>query len=541
MRYSLVEIGICFCLQLIAGCVVNPTISGAGGQTTNGITVAVVYPGGKVGAGIPVRVRPAGYLAETSGTANVPSGSVVNGITDKDGVFKVDSLGKGSYIVEVNDSHGFAVAFKHHTLDSGGIFDAGTDTLGLTGVVRGFVPPDEQNGKSWYVQIYGLERITPVDRSSGAFTFTDLPAGNYTFRRISSDSTVAPIDIPDIQVRSNDTTTIPAYTAWRYKTTLTLNTTVSGADVQGNVLDFPVLIRLTPSNFNFLQAKGNGEDIRFTKMDGTQLPYEIERWDSLGSNAEIWVKIDTVYGNTINQQIEMYWGAPATSSISNGPAVFDTANGFTAVWHLNNDCSDVTSGKHGGTNFGATDTAGIIGGAKKFNGNSYIEVPGLLDEPQSITLSAWVHLDSAVGYGQEIISLGDAVAIRADQNAPDGTAGFFCSKVSGSDTTHVLTNTKAYISKTGWRYLAYTVDAALHVQSMYIDGIFQCSTNDINPIHYSGLGTNTILGTHGNKKPLSNVFGCIDEAAVCHVARSADWIKLCYMNQKELDALVVFK
>ena len=538
MRYSLIEIGICFCLQLIAGCAVNPTISGAGGQTTNGITVAVVYPGGKAGAGIPVRVRPSGYLAEASGITNVTSGSVVNGMTDAAGMFKVDSIEKGSYIVEVNDRHGFAVAFERHTLDSGALFDAGTDTLGLTGVVRGRVSPDEQNGKSWYVQIYGLERIASVDRSSGAFIFTDLPAGNYTFRRISSDSTVAPIDIPNIPVRSNDTTEIPTFTTWRYKTTLTLNTTVSGANVQGNVLDFPVLIRLTSVNFTFLQAKGNGEDIRFTKMDGSQLPYEIERWDSLGGNAEIWVKIDTVYGNNANQHIEMYWGAPAASSISNGSEVFDTANGFSAVWHLNNDYGDATSGKHNGTSIGATDSAGIIGGAQKFDGSSYIQVPGLLGEPQSITLSAWVHLDSAVRYGQEIVSLGDEVAIRADQNAPDGTAGFFCSKVSGSDTVHVFSNTGVVISKTGWRYLVYTIDAARHVQSMYIDGISQCSTNDTNPIDYSGLGPNTILGAHGNKKTQSYAFGCIDEARVCRVARSTDWIKLCYMNQNEHDALV---
>ena len=110
--------------------------------------------------------------------------------------------------------------------------------------------------------------------------------------------------------------------------------------------------------------------------------------------------------------------------------------------------------------------------------------------------------------------------------------------MSASDTVFVFTNTGAFISKTGWRYLVYTVDGARHVQSMYIDGIFQCSTNDINPINYSGLGPNTFLGTHGNKKTASYAFGCIDEARVCRVARSADWIKLCYMNQKQQDALV---
>lgn len=35
--------------------------------------------------------------------------------------------------------------------------------------------------------------------------------------------------------------------------------------------------------------------------------------------------------------------------------------------------------------------------------------------------------------------------------------------------------------------------------------------------------------------------GGIDEMVVAYSARSADWVKLCYMNQKTSDALVVFK
>ena len=62
--------------------------------------------------------------------------------------------------------------------------------------------------------------------------------------------------------------------------------------------------------------------------------------------------------------------------------------------------------------------SGIIGGAKKFDGSSYMQVPGLLGTPQSITLSAWVHLDSTIGFSQDIVSLGDAVAIRADRDSP---------------------------------------------------------------------------------------------------------------------------
>jgi hypothetical protein len=35
--------------------------------------------------------------------------------------------------------------------------------------------------------------------------------------------------------------------------------------------------------------------------------------------------------------------------------------------------------------------------------------------------------------------------------------------------------------------------------------------------------------------------GMIDEIRISNVAYGPDWIKLCYMNQKAQDALVVFK
>jgi hypothetical protein len=47
------------------------------------------------------------------------------------------------------------------------------------------------------------------------------------------------------------------YADWDYRANITLNTTTSGADVGGNVYDYPVLVRLNPSNFDFSQSKDN--------------------------------------------------------------------------------------------------------------------------------------------------------------------------------------------------------------------------------------------------------------------------------------------
>ncbi|MBD3322312.1 MAG: DUF2341 domain-containing protein, partial [Chitinivibrionales bacterium] len=130
------------------------------------------------------------------------------------------------------------------------------------------------------------------------------------------------------------------YENWAYSKTLYLNTTSSGANVSQDINNFPVLIRLNASNFNFLQAKGNGDDIRFSKSDNqTAISYEIERWDSANQVAEIWVKIDTVFGNSNIQNFEMYWGNASASSQSNGAAVFSSSYDYEGVWHLDEDGS----------------------------------------------------------------------------------------------------------------------------------------------------------------------------------------------------------
>jgi len=50
-----------------------------------------------------------------------------------------------------------------------------------------------------------------------------------------------------------------------------------------------------------------------------------------------------------------------------------------------------------------------------------------------------------------------------------------------------------------------------------------------------------LIGKHGNGKNNFNFIGKVDEARVSKNILSADWILLCYMNQKEKDAVVSFQ
>ncbi|MGE5392706.1 MAG: DUF2341 domain-containing protein, partial [Candidatus Saccharibacteria bacterium] len=50
-----------------------------------------------------------------------------------------------------------------------------------------------------------------------------------------------------------------------------------------NLTDFPVMVSLDSTTINYAKTHNNGSDIRFIDPDGTQLKYEIEKWDTSGT------------------------------------------------------------------------------------------------------------------------------------------------------------------------------------------------------------------------------------------------------------------
>jgi hypothetical protein len=355
-----------------------------------------------------------------------------------------------------------------------------------------------------------------------------------------TNSDVSKVIRYNVLVIPGDTVTI-AQPDWTYSKRIHLNTSASGANVAGSVYNFPVLIRLTAAAFNFTQAKTNGADIRFSKQDNTPLPCEIERWDPVNGLAEMWVKVDTIYGADSMQSLIMYWGNANAADNSNGAAVFDTAAGFAGVWHLGetgDSIHDATGDAFNGKNSGSTAAAGIIGDSRKFANGNYIKISGLLKSPSNVTLSAWVRYDTA-SRGQDVFSIGDAVLIRLDDSINGmGTIGSYHNDSMVNDSNYANVSSRRFLAKTGWHHLAYSINSATQTQTFYIDGAPYAISHDINPIYYAGLGADTYIGKHGNGKTIFNFTGQVDEVRVNHISVSADWIRLCFMNQEEQDALV---
>ena len=148
--------------------------------------------------------------------------------------------------------------------------------------------------------------------------------------------------------------TVQTYLAWSNSASFYVLTTTNGAYLPASALEtnFPILLRLNATSFNFSQAQSTGADIRFTTASGMGLPYEIEQWDAVNKTASIWVLLPSIRGNT-NQQLVMYWGNPTAGSQSSGTSVFNAANGFCCVMHMNGNVLDST-GSTAPVNNGAT-------------------------------------------------------------------------------------------------------------------------------------------------------------------------------------------
>ena len=532
----------------MSGCGRSP-VAGGTTDTGNSRVAATIYKndGSRV-KGASVTLRSKNFLSVVSG-AGMQKDLVraKETFTDDSGYFEIDSIESGDYFIEVNDrlfSAALLTATVSGMANSSMFF---TDTLRPYAGITGNTSPPSGPSVKMYLLAFGLERRILID-STGHFEIKDLPSGTLRFRIVSQDAFFNPIDIDSIVIAPGKIDTVP-FAGWGHSTGIFLNTTASGADIMGLVTHFPILVRLTSSNFNFPEAKTNGYDIRFAKSDNAQLSYEIERWDAVNQQAEIWVKMDTVYGNDSTHFITMYWGNPSAPGVSNAEGVFDTASGFQGVWHLNEagnaTAYDATGNHYNGTPQGMaalSSVPGVIGLSRQFDGtSSYFAMPNTanstlnLPENGYYTVSAWANTNFLEAKYQGIVYKSNwqyGLQIHSDS-----TWEFFEYKDGqGWESTSDPAIAGSWYNITGVR-------AGIH-QYLYVNGVCVDSIIVVGAMTNPRITNMDLQIGHcqdGGLEPDRFFNGKIDEVRIANIALNADWIKLCYMNQRADDKLVVFK
>jgi len=532
-------------ILLFIGCTIDLQNAGTVTDTGNATVISsFINNDGTIAVNTIVMLTPAAFNVETDS-----AGSVQTRITDAQGTCMFTRVAKGTYSLEaVHGQIGTRTMISNfQVIADSGIFITPTDTLRIPGSIKVEIP-DDADRTTGYVFIPGTHYAQPWPATGDYAVIDSVPAVTLPSIWYGDKIGLLPKVIRyAVKIVSNKQTVI-AMPAWRYARTLVLNTAVSGADVAADVYNFPVLIRLTGSTFIFSQAHNGGADIRFMKSDTTPLAHEIEQWDSSGSKAVVWVRVDTMYGNNATQSITMLWGNSSAVSESNSAAVFDTINGFQGVWHLGQaggtTAIDATANKYDGTPYNMSSSSlvpGQIGDCQKFSGDSsYFTMNGTASSKLNFekdgiySVSAWVYADTFDLKKHAIITKGDNQYSLEHLDSKEWEFAEY-KDLTGWEATRSNADMKTWTHVAGVRVGAK--------QYLFINGICTDSSFEMYPdTDPRNTGFDVMIG---RTKTLTNDYtlffkGKIDEVRITNTTPGNDWFRLCYMNQKEQDALVKF-
>lgn len=538
MRMVLVAFTV-VCLGNVCRCT---TSSGPGGtdfpNTRTAVVGKIINEDGTAGSSTIIHLIPVDYnpLRITQ--------SILHDTTDNNGNFSLPVEGEGTFNLQaVHIANGTRLMVRTIAVrEDRDTVQVGENMLDEPGTMIIDIP-ESATATGGYIYIIGSKFALPVEKGQKYVVLDSIPKGTVPaiyFTEAESEEPLSIIIEDSVAVSAGDTTLVAPKKGDRFLK-LVLNTTVSGADVSEDVYNFPVAIRFSSLPVDMNEMAENGSDIVLTDSNMDILPFEIEIWDPQNGEALVWVRVDTIFGNTISQYLYLFWGSEQQEPVETGESVFDTAQGFSAVWHLNEGCIDATGNKYNGEKTDqVSDTIGILGGSQQFYGADSIVIPGLLNRPSTVTLSAWAKLDSTVEKGAEVVSIGDAVLIRMDDYwGEKGCQGSYFSYPDSVDTmTHAYLGSGQIFAETGWHFFTYIFDGENMIHAFYIDGEFCCEQKVTVPIHYGNIGKNIVIGYHGNGKEFWPFVGSIDEVRVADRVREASWIRLCYMNQRAEDRLL---
>lgn len=320
---------------------------------------------------------------------------------------------------------------------------------------------------------------------------------------------------------------------WGYRKKISIDhTKVSGT---ADLIDFPVLI--TASGDADLQAhtRVDGNDILFTKADGTtKLPHEMEKYIQGTGTLVAWVKIPAL-SPTADTDIYMYYGNSSSSAQQQSSGVWD--NNYVGVWHLGESSGthfDSTINNNDSNSVAVTQQGTAVGkadGADEFNGTSdqiHINDNSSFNFSNAVTVEAWVKPAGTIdgtkdrqiaGKYQNAYSLS---ATRTISSTP-----IFEVYVNGG-----FRNVKgtANLPTGSWTYTVGTYDSTDRAIKLFVNGLVNQTTNLTGFASYA-LGMANSTFRIGRFYSSGYFQGTIDEVRVSKIKRSADWIATQYNNQ----------
>lgn len=305
---------------------------------------------------------------------------------------------------------------------------------------------------------------------------------------------------------------------WEYRRQIDLDTTAKGADIQEQLNDIPVLIRLHAGNFNFANAKPDGSDLRFMAEDNeTQLKHQIDSFDAVDEVALIWVKAPMIAGAG-QSKIYLYYGNEKAVDSQDPAGTF--ANKYGMVMHLGEAegaPKDATANKNNAGSFaGGQAQPSVIGNGMAFYGGvDKMVIPSTpsLNMTEGFTFSGWLRVNQPQKDGY-LFFRGEK-----DSSVIIGVAETTLYAQVGNNGATVRTPATATLTPATWHHIAVTAKPGGKL-TVYIDG--QAVAEAPLPGSLPALNSDIVLGasaTDGN-----HFAGDLDEIGLSTTPRSAAWI-----------------
>lgn len=339
--------------------------------------------------------------------------------------------------------------------------------------------------------------------------------------------------------------------SWQYRRKLTIDNSAQAE----NLANFPLLVTLSASNFDFSKVRSDGGDIRFTDSNGTTLlSYEIEEWDAVGQKAVIWVKVPQIDSSSDTDSIFLYYGNSGATSAASATNVWDS--NYLYTFHLNeaytngatDAVKDSTATPRNGTatGFNGTSTSGtnlpsIIGDGVFFDGvNDSITIPSVGGGKNisvgaantSYTVEVWYKWDGDTVNDKWLVTDGQLFWGFGDVAYALVVSSGYGSFMTASDNSIIsFSNTPEVLSTTEWTYLVGVRDANDDSLKLYLNGqLVDTDADGTTAIDISSTEPVKLASRPGND---FYTYGPLDEPRLSNSIRSAAWIAAQYKSMMD--------
>ena len=293
---------------------------------------------------------------------------------------------------------------------------------------------------------------------------------------------------------------------WPKRVKVTLNTAADGVPIGAATDNVPVLVRLHTGNFQFLDAKPDGSDLRVVAADDkTPLKFHIEKFDGVNELALVWVQMPRVNPGAKADFLWLYYGNPKAVPAGDAKTSYDNTQGL--VYHFaENEAQpqDATANANHALAMSAKPvSSGLSGAGASFDGQTDLKVnvtPSLRAGAGGWTVSMWIKASDA----------GDAVLLRQVDKANSLTLALRGGALV-AQAGAIGAPPGGKLEAGVWQHVALVVKEGLTV---YLNGKEVSRAN----IPVAPMAGQLTFGT-GFK-------GDMDELQVASTARSADWLAL---------------